>query len=247
MWQPEQLIVIAGTFVLAGLVKGVVGLGLPTVALALLTATIGLHPAIALMLVPSFTTNAWQALSGPALKVLLIRLWSFLLVICGATWFGTMLLARADADLLTAVLGTVLVVYASASLARFSFPSPGRHEPWLSPVMGAANGTLTGMTGVSMIPGLLYLQALGLKRDEFVQALGLMFFVSTVALGFGLGGQSLLTMELGLTSAAAVAPAMFGMWLGRQFRGLLSEQSFRTALFAALLVLGGYIVVRVVW
>lgn len=52
-------LLVAATFVVAGTVKGVIGLGLPTVTLALLTALFDLPSATALLLVPSFITNVW--------------------------------------------------------------------------------------------------------------------------------------------------------------------------------------------
>ena len=64
MQDPVTLTVVALTFLLAGLVKGVIGLGLPTISLALLTAALGLPQAMALLLVPSFVTNLWQAVAG---------------------------------------------------------------------------------------------------------------------------------------------------------------------------------------
>src|SRR5690606_13714915 len=76
---PLLLAAIAGTFVLAGLVKGVIGFGLPTVAVALLTLTIGLKDAMALMLVPSLVTNLWQALAGGRLWTILRRFWALFL------------------------------------------------------------------------------------------------------------------------------------------------------------------------
>ena len=49
----------------------------------------------------------------------------------------------------------------------------------MSPLMGGAGGLMFGMTGIMIVPGILYLQTLGLKRDTFVQALGLTFVTIT--------------------------------------------------------------------
>ena len=167
MWTPESLIIIGLTFFIAGSVKGVIGLGLPTVALALLTATYGLKPAMALLLIPSLVTNVWQGVVGGAFIDLMRRLWSMLLLICVATWFGVHVLAMADTALLSALLGGLLCVYAGLSLARVTVPGPGRSEPWISPVIGAVNGVLTGMTGSFVVPSVIYLQALGLAARRF--------------------------------------------------------------------------------
>lgn len=244
MWSPDILIIVTATFLLAGFVKGVVGLGLPTVALGLLTATLGLKEAMALMLIPSFATNLWQGVVGGAFTELLRRLWTLLAVACVAIWIGAGLLARADAALLSGILGFTICLYATVSLATPQIPAPGRRERWLSPLVGAINGGLTGITGSFVVPGVAYLQALGLPRDQFVQAMGILFTVSTVALGVALSGHRLLPLELGALSGASLLPAAIGMVIGQRIRQRLSEQRFRQVFFSALIVLGVYIVVR---
>jgi uncharacterized membrane protein YfcA len=240
----ETIAIIALTFLLAGLVKGVIGLGVPTVSLAVLTATLGLEPAMALLLMPSFVTNLWQGLAGSALPAILKRLWPLLAAVCIGTWFGVSILAAADKRSLSALLGAVLAVYAAINLVRPALPAPGRAERWLSPLVGAVNGALTGMTGSFVVPGVPYLQALGLPRDVLIQAMGVLFTVSTAALAAALGDQRLLSLELGGQSLAAVVPALLGMVLGQRLRRRLSEAAFRKTFFCALLVLGIYIAGR---
>lgn len=244
MWTAEILILIALVFLLAGMVKGLVGLGLPTVSLALLTATLGLKEAMALMLLPSLATNAWQALAGGGLRRIAERLWPLLLAACGGIVFGTALLAGSDGRLFAGLLGVMLCVYAAISLATPQVPPPGGKECWLSPVVGAANGVISGMTGSFVVPGVLYLQALGLPRDLLVQAMGLLFTVSTLALAASLGGHGLLPAELGLLSAGALVPAFAGMALGQRLRQRLPEQRFRKIFFLSLTLLGLYIAAR---
>lgn len=244
MFDALALALIFLTFLLAGGVKGVIGLGLPTVSLAVLTATIGLQPAMALLLVPSFVTNVWQAVIGGNGRAIIVRLWPFLLAATGTVWFGAGALSRVDVSFLSALLGVLLVIYSALGLRRLHFALPRRWQVWAGPVAGAVNGVLTGMTGSFVVPGVPYLQAIGLPRDMLVQAMGVLFTASTVALAASLGGQRLLTVEFGVVSAVAVVPAMIGMSLGRRLRQNLSEDRFRRVFFVALLVLGGYIVVR---
>jgi uncharacterized membrane protein YfcA len=241
MWTSETLLIVGGTFLLAGFVKGVIGLGVPTVSLALLTVTLGMKPAMALLLLPSLVTNLWQAFAGGAFLAIVRRTWSLLLAMCLAAWVGVHLLTRADTALLSGLLGALLCVYAALGLARPQIPAPGRHETWLSPLVGVVNGVLTGLTGSFVVPGVPYLQSLGLGRDALVQAMGIMFTVSTLALAVSLSGQSLLPGDLWLLSLAAVLPALLGMVLGQVFRQLLSEAVFRRVFFISLVILGLYI------
>lgn len=241
---PASVALVGGVLALAGIVKGVVGLGLPTVTLALLTATVGLEAAVAIMLLPSLVTNLWQAAVGGAFRPVLVRLWPFLAVLAVATVAASAAPTLIATATLTAVLGLSIAAYGVLGLATPPWAVPRRWEKSLSPAMGLATGVLTGMTGSFVIPAVPYLQSLGLPRDRLVQAMGMTFLVATVALGAGLGGHGLIPGGLAALSAAAVVPALIGMEIGRRLRGRLSERRFRQALFAALLALGLWILVK---
>jgi len=244
MSEPLTLVVVVATFLLAGTVKGVIGLGLPTIALALLTAALGLPQAMALLLVPSFVTNLWQALVGGHFAMLLRRLWPFLLLATATVWLGAAALTRIDLAWLSALLDLLLVIYAGIGLAGLHLTFTPARERWLGPLLGAVNGILTGMTGSFVVPGVLYLQAIGLPREQLIQAMGMLFTAATVALGLALAGNRLLSAELGLVSAAAVLPALAGMVLGQRLRQRLSEARFRRLFMLALLALGIAIMLR---
>jgi uncharacterized membrane protein YfcA len=244
MTETGALILIGLTFLLAGGVKGVIGLGLPSVSLAILTATLGLHPAMALLVVPSLVTNVWQAVVGGNGVETVKRIWPLLLFATVTVWVGAMTLHLVDVALLSALLGILVAIYSTISLLHPKVAIPRRWEPWAGPAAGAVNGVLTGMTGSFVFPGVLYLQAIGLPRDAFIQAMGMLFTVSTLALGIALRGNDLLTAELGAISAAAVVPAVIGMMIGQRLRKRMSETLFRRVFFVALLALGLYIVAR---
>ena len=244
MFEPLIIFEIAGTFLIAGAVKGIIGLGLPTISLALLTVAINLPHAMALLLVPSFLTNCWQAVVGGSGRVILHRLWPFLLTATATVWLGSSALTRIDPAFLSALLGTLLIAYSTVNLAGFRIKITIRQEAWLGPLVGSANGILTGMTGSFVVPGVLFLQAIGLSRDMLIQAMGMLFTASTVALAIALQRNDILTVELGTMSAAALLPALIGMALGQHIRRSLSEQLFRRIFFVSLLLLGATIIIN---
>jgi uncharacterized membrane protein YfcA len=98
------------------------------------------------------------------------------------------------------------------------------------------------MTGSSVVPGVMFLQAIGLPRDMLIQAMGMLFTASTLALAVALQKANILTIEHGILSFGAVLPAILGMILGQRVRITLSERRFRKVFFVALLVLGAYII-----
>ena len=246
MFDSFSFALVAATFLLAGTVKGVIGLGLPTVSLGLLTVALDLTSAMALLIIPSFITNFWQAVVGGNSRAILARVWPFLLMATVSVWVGAMALTRFDLPLLSALLGGLLIAYAALSLAGIRLTMSVQREVWAGPLFGTINGIFTGMTGSFVVPGVMFLQAIGLSRDMLVQAMGMLFTVSTVALALALQNNNILTNELGLVSAAAVVPAVVGMVIGQRIRFKLSEDRFRQVFFIAILVLGAYIIVNAV-
>jgi uncharacterized membrane protein YfcA len=226
------------TFLAAGLVKGVTGMGLPTVAMGLLGTVMPPAAAAAMLVIPSFVTNAWQLLAGPATARVLRRLWPMMLGIVLGTLGGAALLVRVDPEASAFALGLALVLYASYALISPTLSIRARAEPWLSPIVGLVTGAITGATGVFVMPAVPYLQALQLERDELVQALGLSFTVSTVALAAGLAAHGAFRLEQAGASALAIVPALGGMWLGRKVRERITPRLFRQCFLSFLLLLG---------
>lgn len=236
--------IIAFTFFIAGLVKGVIGMGLPTVAMGLLGLVMPPVEAAALLVVPSLVTNLWQLAAGPRLTALSRRFATMMLGVCLGTAVGIGLLTGGASASATTALGGVLAAYGAIGLIRVRFTVDARRERWLSPVIGLITGVLTGATGVFVIPAVPYLNSLGLDRDELIQTLGLSFTVSTVALAIGLAASGQFQAAVAGSSLLALAPAVAGMLLGQGIRNRLHPEVFRRWFFAGLLVLGMYMVIR---
>ncbi len=245
------LVAVALVFLLAGIVKGVVGLGLPTLSLGLLAGLMLPGQAAALLVLPSLLTNIWQMWDGPALAALLRRLWPLQLGVVLGTLMAPVSLVTLDVHIASAGLGLALVVYALAGLFSLSPPAPGRAEGAVSLATGLVTGAVTSATGVFVFPAVPYLQSLKLKKEEMVQALGLSFTVSTLALFARLvveGSFSAGQMKLGGWGVwiwlAPVPAAFLGMALGQKLRGRLDEKNFRRVFFVGLLLIGIYMLAR---
>ncbi|RZT36729.1 sulfite exporter TauE/SafE family protein [Cupriavidus agavae] len=233
------------TFLLAGFVKGVVGLGLPTVAVGLLGLVMPPAQAAALLVAPSMVTNVVQLFSGPRFGQLVRRLWTMLVAICVGTWLCAALVPATLMAHATNALGVALIFYAILGLAAVRLTVPARAEPWLGPLAGLVTGAITAVTGVFVIPAVPYLQGLGLDKESMVQALGLSFTVSTIALAVSLAlGGALLHMPVLGASALALVPALGGMFLGQWLRHRISAERFRKLFFCGLLLLGAELALR---
>jgi uncharacterized membrane protein YfcA len=238
------LVFIGAVFALAGLAKGVTGLGLPTISMGLLATIMPPVQAAAILLLPSLVTNVWQMIAGPTLGVVLRRLWPMMLAVCAGTWAGLGLMTGTTARFGTALLGAALVLYAITALAEWRLSVPRAWEPVLSPIAGAVTGLITAATGVFVIPAVLYLEAIGSEKEGLVQALGLSFTVSTLALAVNVGIEGGLQVSMASDMIVALALACVGMWIGQAIRLRLSPAAFRRGFLAALLLLGLYLAVR---
>ena len=87
----------------------------------------------------------------------------------------------------------------------------------------------------------MFLQALNFRRDKLVQAMGMLFAVSSASLGMALFWNGLIVPELGALSSLALLPALAGMYGGQILRRYVSEQLFCRLFLIALGGLGLYI------
>jgi uncharacterized membrane protein YfcA len=236
--EPAPFAVAGFAFFLAGFVKGAVGLGLPPVAMGLLSLVMAPAQAAALLVVPAFVTNVWQLAAGPNFGAMARRLWPMLAASVVATLVAGTLLHGAIGGGAIVALGFALIASALLGLAAPRLRVPPDTERWLAPLAGAATGVVTAATGVSSIPAAPFLGALGFAREDLIQALGLSFTVSTVALAVALAGSGILSVGLAGVSALALVPALLGMALGGWVRGRVSEPVFRRFFYVGLLILG---------
>jgi uncharacterized membrane protein YfcA len=235
---------IAATFLLAGFVKGVIGMGLPTVAMGLLGLVMPPVQAAAVLLVPSLVTNVLQMAAGPALGPIAKRFALMLLGVIVGTFIGIRLLTGGASHVASGALGAVLALYGLIGLRAPRMHVPAQQERMWSPLVGLITGLITGATGVFVIPAVPYLSALKLEKEELIQTLGLSFTVSTLALGTAMWVNGALKLSMGGASLIALALALAGMWIGTRVRQRLNQTAFRRWFFIGLIALGAYMVVK---
>lgn len=240
---PTLVVLAVAVFTLAGFVKGVIGLGLPTISIGLLSLAMPPAQAAALLVVPSLLTNVWQ-IAGAGWWALLRRLATLLVGLCVGVALGALAFDGVGGRAAGVLLGLALAVYAVLGLAAWRPRIAPGAEPWASPLVGVATGLVTAATGVFVIPVVPYLQALGLAKDELVRALGVSFLVATLALAASLGHGGALGPQQLAASLLAVPPALIGMGFGQWLRGRLAPDVFRRWFLVGLLALGAWLVTR---
>lgn len=235
-----QVLMVVVVFALAGGVKGITGMGLPTVAMSLLGLWMPPAQAAALLVIPSLATNVAQC-RGPHLRRLGERLWPGWLAIALVTAFAPGIGGTAPADAASLWLGGVLVVYGLWGLWRPTLPDLSDSGRWVGAIVGLATGLVTSLTAVFVLPWVPYLQSLRLDKDATVQALGLSFTVATLALAFRLQASAQaewMSASTAMALGGALVGAFVGLKLGEKLRGRLAGPAFQQALFLVFVALG---------
>ena len=235
------LLIIAAVFLLAGFVKGTIGMGLPTVAMGLLATRMAPAHALAIVIVPAIVTNIWQTFVGPYLRDIVRRLWPLLIGTVFGVWAGGGLLTGPYASYGTIVLGVLLVIYAIVGLSKVRFSVPREKEGWVGGIIGLITGVISAATGVQVIPSMPFMQAIGMEKDELIQALGVFFTTATVAQAYNLTGAGLLNTSTLIPGTVGMIAAFAGMYIGQVVRSRMDAESFRRWFLIAMLLLGVYL------
>jgi uncharacterized membrane protein YfcA len=221
-------------FTLGGIVKGVLGVGLPLVVVPLLSLFLPTPTAIALVGAPVLVSNLWQTYDSRASRHNLMRFWPLTLSLL----LSTLVTVPLTLNLPAAVLNSMMAAALLTSIALMAFNPNLRIAPRWERWAGGLVGTLSGaMGGVSSLTGpviITFLMALQLKREEFIGTISVIYLFGAVPLYVALWFGRLELSHL-LVSALAMAPMSLGLSLGKRVRQRVSELLFRRILLVFLL------------
>lgn len=235
---PTLTLIAAAVFLLAGTVKGVVGLGLPTTFIGIMTQVVDPRTAIALGLGPMIFTNGWQAwrqgdIAGAVRRYLPFTL--ALMLFVGATALASI---SASDRFIFGVMGVVIVIFVVVNLSLRVPPLPDRFDRPAQIAAGVIAGVMGGITSVWAPPMAVYLAARHTAKDEFVRATGVMIFLGSLPLAAAYVHAGFMDARLGTLSAALILPALAGFALGERIRRAMSPERFRLVMLMVFLVMG---------
>lgn len=225
-------------YVLAGTIKGLLGIGMPMTALGLTAQYTDARTAIALVIMPMLVLNLWMMYRCGNLVPVVRRYWRLSVALLVSIGGFTQLATRIDEATVAGWLGFVVILFAVVNLWRQVPPVPGR---WDHPVqwgVGLISGILGGIAGIWAPPVVMYLHANRLDKDEFVRAIGWFLFVGSAVLFVGYRSNGIITGELALISTALLIPALVGFALGEKLRQRISTARFQRLVLWFFLLLG---------
>ena len=229
------LIYVMFGLVLSGSVKGIFGIGFPVVAMAILPLFVTPITAITVIALPIVVTNIQQLFSEKEWKIIIFKYRYMAISMMLASFLSSQILTQISVDLITAVIGFALALFAIYSLFNFTLPITSR--PLWQIFAGASSGLLSGMTGIQST-AIIYFASLSISRNEFVGAVGYIFLVGGLGLSIGLINNNLLNSNSAIISVIAILFSVIGFKLGSLLRPYISSILFKKMLFVTMLLIG---------
>jgi uncharacterized membrane protein YfcA len=236
----------AASLAAAGVVKGVLGIGIPLVSIALLSLMISVPEAVVLLPVPILVANTWQAFRGGHFRPAVRRFWPLIAALVAGTAVGALMLKRVDTDVLQIIIGSAVIVFALTSLTNPELRLPAGAERWAGALAGGLGGVLGGMSTLYGPPIIMYLVSLHLPKDQFVGFIGTLYLIGAIVLLVMLAGFRVMGPAELAASALATPPLLAGMLVGQWLRDRVSQALFKKGLLITVMVIGANLLIRAV-
>ena len=238
---------VAVALVAGGFIKGAIGFALPIVTVTLISTLLPVQLTLAMITGPIVMTNAWQAATSGHPGLAFRRFWPLIAALLVCLWISASLVAELDQELLYTLVGVIVVIFTATSLFNANFTLGSRSEKWAGPLAGACGGLIGGASTIWGPPMTMYFVALRLPKDEFIRAVGLVWFIASIPLVVAYYRNGILNDETIPLTLLACLPTAGGMILGQVLRGRFNQELFRKAVLVTLLLLGLNLVRRAVF
>jgi uncharacterized membrane protein YfcA len=237
------LLGITLALLLGGMVKGITGIGVPLIAMPILSQFLPIKLAVLLLSMPIILGNIPQALEGgEVLSTVRVIAAPIVGTILGNI-VGVAILLSLNAHHAQAASGALLIV---AAVLMLSAPKLTLSPALQKPVGFALGFGAALMESIASVPGPLlatYLIATGATGRAFTKRIAIILVVSIVTLITTFSGATHASgVDLVISSAASI-PAIIGMWLVRPVRDKLSPRVFRRLVLLFVLVAA----VQMIW
>lgn len=231
-------------FLLAGMVKGVIGFGVNVVCIPAMALVLGGHTgardAVALVSIVTVLNNVLLVASWRKKSYIqqIRRIWLMLAFGVVGVIVGSILLVKLDGRIVTFVLGLLTVIYVLTDRIRKNWHIPPDREKTIGPVAGLASGLLSGVSGVATPVLVAYLFNLRLTRSEFVYVISVIFILYNGLQALSYWGLGLYRPEIVLYSVGLLIPVMGGTYLGAYLQNKVSQLWFNRLVLGGLLIIG---------
>lgn len=238
MTDPATITLLIVAFFTAGTVKGVIGMGMPTIALGFMTLVLDPRLAISIIIVPMVILNIWQVWRSGETKQALLRYLPFAMSLIAFVAIFMAWSATFSTQVIYIFMGISILIFVAINATNLPFSIPDNRNTAAQIGFGSIAGIIGGVSALWAPPMAIYLTARKVDKDEFVRATGLLIFLGCLPLVLGHAAKGALTLPVFVTAMAMLVPSFVGFSVGEFLRSRISEKAFRGVLLIAFLLMG---------
>ncbi len=240
----ELLLPVVLIYLIAGLVKGAMGFGLPLVAIALLPLVVPVETALALNAVVVVVTNLQQILQGGRYRDGVLYAWPLVLGMAVAIPPTAIFAAALPGETLLLIVGVSVLIFIVASVLNPSLAIPTQLRKPAGIGFGVLSGVVGALTSAPAAAFVAYMVALQLPRPVYMTTLGIVLSSFGLIVGAPYAWVSILDFSHLTPGLISVPVAIVGMWIGDRWAKKLANETFRKAVLTLLAVLAAILIRR---
>jgi uncharacterized membrane protein YfcA len=233
---PLELVILVVGLAVAGLAKGVSGMGLPLIATPILAGVFGPRVAVTVVTIPIFAANSLLLMQGFRERHLLRGITPLIGASVVGTAIGTLLLAQLDQRTFAILIAAMVVVFLARGERLLGDDPAARRARILGPLVCFVGGVLQGTTSIASPLVGSYFHAQRLRPADFVFILAAIFELNSIVQLVGYSLQGLYTPEVVALGLLGLVPTLLALALGIYLRGRLDPAVFRKLIIALLVI-----------
>ena len=231
-------------YFIGGITQGILGVGLITVVISLLSFVVDVKETIALVIIPTIITGFFQMINGSNLKVIIKDTKYFLVFSTLIIVPGVFLLNVLESDLILIFIAILLFMNSSLSLSNRVVAIPNHQNSIIQLLTGSLNGFIIGLTSIYTMPFVFLLQSLKYNKEKTVQFMGLAFLLYSSMQLISFSYIKLISINTIVPSLIVTLPVIIGFLVGKKIRSFVSEKLFKKLFYLMLLLMSGIILIN---
>ena len=231
-------------YFIGGITQGILGVGLITVVISLLSFVVDVKETIALVIIPTIITSFFQMINGSNLKAIIKETKYFLVFSTLIIVPGVLLLKVLESDLILIFIAILLFMNSSLSLSNRVVAIPNHQNSIIQTLAGSLNGFIIGLTSIYTMPFVFLLQSLKYNKEKTVQFMGLAFLLYSIMQFISFSYSKLISINTIVPSLIVTLPVIIGFLLGKKIRSFISEKLFKKLFYLMLLLMSGIILIN---
>lgn len=238
------LIQVLFIFFAGGVVKGLIGVGLPTVSLTLLSFLFDIKDSISIILIPVILTNFYQMLDGKNMRLILSETKLFLIFSVIFIVPGFFVLRILDSNVILFILASLLILNSSIALLNYELKFKNHQSSFLQISIGAMTGMTTGITSIYTMPFIFLIQSLNYSKDKVIQLMGICFFLFSITQLILFSSADMIDVNKISLSLTACVPILVGVVIGTKLRKRIGENMFKKLFNLMLILMGSLLIAK---